>query len=143
MDELDDDRPPTRSLTEEECWARIEAAPFGRIAAHAAGEVDIFPVNHRVDRSGVDGPAIVFRTAAGTKLLELTIHSHVAFQVDGYTDEDAFSVVLKGEAKQLERDSEIEHAETLGVQPWAPEAKDRWVRVQPTEVQGRTFQRAR
>ncbi|GAA2031551.1 pyridoxamine 5'-phosphate oxidase family protein [Agromyces tropicus] len=141
MDEQDVDRPPTRSLSEQECWERIEAAPFGRIAAHAAGEVDIFPINHAVDRTGVDGPALVFRTAAGTKLLELTIHSHVAFQVDGFSDTDAFSVVVKGEARQLERDSEIEHAATLGVHPWAPEEKDRWVRIQPTEVSGITFQR--
>jgi len=141
MDEQDDQRPPTEHLSEEECWARIEAAPFGRIAVFAAGEVDIFPVNHVVDRDGPDGPAIVFRTAAGTKLLELTIHSHVAFEVDGFTDDEAFSVVAKGEARQLERQSEIEHAETLGVRPWAPEPKDRWVRIQATEVRGRGFRR--
>ncbi|MGR0318517.1 pyridoxamine 5'-phosphate oxidase family protein [Agromyces sp. ZXT2-3] len=141
MDEQDDLRPPTEQLGEEECWKRIEAAPFGRIAVFAAGEVDIFPVNHVVDRDGVDGPAIVFRTSAGTKLLELTIHSRVAFEVDGYTDESAYSVVVKGEARQLERQSEIEHAETLGVRPWAPESKDRWVRIQPAEVRGRQFLR--
>ncbi|GAA1058842.1 pyridoxamine 5'-phosphate oxidase family protein [Agromyces bracchium] len=141
MDGQDDVRPPTQQLSEEECWKRIEAAPFGRIAVFAAGEVDIFPINHMVDRDGPDAPALVFRTAAGTKLLELTIHSHIAFEVDGYTDADAFSVVVKGEARQLERQSEIEHAETLGVHPWAPEEKDRWVRIQPTEVRGREFQR--
>jgi uncharacterized protein len=140
MDEQDD-RPPTQELSEEECWNRIEAAPFGRIAAFAAGEVDIFPVNHVVDRAGPDGPSIVFRTSAGTKLLELTIHSRVAFEVDGHTDVDAFSVVLKGEARQLERQSEIEQVETLGVRPWAPEPKDRWVRIRPTEVRGRSFRR--
>ncbi|MGR0218881.1 pyridoxamine 5'-phosphate oxidase family protein [Agromyces sp. ZXT2-6] len=143
MDEQDDDRPPTRHLEEDECWRLIEAAPFGRVAASAAGEVDIFPVNHKVDREGVDGPAIVFRTAPGTKLIELTIHANVAFQVDGYDDEEAYSVVVKGEARQLERSTEIEHAETLGVTPWAPEEKPRWVRIQPTDVHGRAFLRRR
>ena len=141
MDDQDDDRPPTRHLEEDECWRLIEAAPFGRVAAAAAGEVDIFTVNHRVDRAGVDGPAIVFRTAPGTKLIELTIHANVAFQVDGYTDAEAYSVVVKGEARELERSAEIEHAETLGVTPWAPEEKPRWVRIQPTGVHGRAFQR--
>ena len=28
----EDDRPPTRALTEDECWRRIEEAPYGRIA---------------------------------------------------------------------------------------------------------------
>ena len=73
-------RPPTRELSEEECWRLIEAAPYGRIAAAAGGEVDIFPVNHKVD-DGPDGRAIVFRTQPGTKLLELTIHANVAFEV--------------------------------------------------------------
>jgi nitroimidazol reductase NimA-like FMN-containing flavoprotein (pyridoxamine 5'-phosphate oxidase superfamily) len=143
MDEQDDDRPPTRHLEEDECWRLIEAAPFGRVAAAAAGEVDIFTVNHKVDRSGVDGPAIVFRTAPGTKLIELTIHANVAFQIDGYDDAEAYSVVVKGQARELDRSSEIEHAETLGVTPWAPEEKPRWVRIQPTGVHGRAFQRRR
>ena len=141
MDEQDDERPPTRHLEEDECWRLIEAAPFGRVAAAAAGEIDIFTVNHKVDRGGVDGPAIVFRTAPGTKLIELTIHANVAFQIDGYDDAEAYSVVVKGEARELERSSEIEHAEALGVTPWAPEEKPRWVRIQPTGVHGRAFQR--
>lgn len=143
MDEQDDDRPPTRHLEADECWRLIEAAPFGRVAAGAAGEIDIFTVNHKVDRDGVDGPAIVFRTAPGTKLIELTIHANVAFQIDGYDDAEAYSVVVKGQARELDRSSEIEHAETLGITPWAPEEKPRWVRIQPTSVHGRAFQRRR
>lgn len=125
---------PTRRLDEDECWRCIEHAPYGRIAAAAAGQVDIFPVNHRVD-----GRSIVFRTAAGTKLLELTIHSSIAFEVDGVTDEEAFSVVVKGTAEEFDRDAEVVAAERLGVQPWAPEEKDRWVRIVPTGVEGRAF----
>ncbi|MBM7502986.1 pyridoxamine 5'-phosphate oxidase family protein [Agromyces aurantiacus] len=140
MNGQDDDRPPTRELSEEECWRLIEAAPYGRIAAAAGGEVDIFPVNHKVD-VGPDGHAIVFRTAPGTKLLELTIHANVAFEVDGHDEGAAYSVVAKGRARQLERDSEIERVAGLGVTPWAPEPKDRWVRVDVTEVGGRSFQR--
>jgi nitroimidazol reductase NimA-like FMN-containing flavoprotein (pyridoxamine 5'-phosphate oxidase superfamily) len=143
MDEQDDDRPPTRHLEEDECWRLIEAAPFGRVAAAAAGEVDIFPVNHKVDHEGDGGRAIVFRTAPGTKLIELTIHANVAFQVDGYTDTEAYSVVVKGQARELERTSELMRAETLGVTPWAPEEKPRWVRIQPTDVHGRAFRRRR
>jgi nitroimidazol reductase NimA-like FMN-containing flavoprotein (pyridoxamine 5'-phosphate oxidase superfamily) len=143
MDEQDDDRPPTRHLEADECWRLIEAAPFGRVAVGAAGEVDIFPVNHKVDREGDDGPAIVFRTAPGTKLIELTIHANVAFQVDGYSDAEAYSVVVKGQARELERSGEIMRAETLGVTPWAPEEKPRWVRIQPTSVHGRAFRRRR
>ena len=130
-----DERPPTRELSEEECWQRITAAPYGRVAASVAGEIDIFPVNHCVD-----GGSIVFRTSAGTRLLELTIRHQVAFQVDGFTETDAFSVVVKGDAEEFDRQGEVDAAERLGVTPWAPEAKDRWVRITPSEIQGRTFE---
>ena len=134
----DDERTPTRELSEEECWQHLADAPFGRVAATAAGEIDIFPVNHKVD-----GRTIVFRTSAGTKLLELTIRNHVAFEVDGYTETDAFSVVVKGTAEEFDHQSEVAEAERLGVTPWAPEEKDRWVRITATDVRGRTFQRPR
>ncbi|WP_173922563.1 pyridoxamine 5'-phosphate oxidase family protein [Agromyces sp. Marseille-P2726] len=131
-----DERPPTLHLTEDECWQRLRDAPYGRVAASAAGEVDIFPVNHAVDNG-----TIVFRTSPGTKLLELTIRHSVAFEVDGYSETDAFSVVVKGTAQEFDRQSEVEAAEQLGITPWAPEEKDRWVRITPSSVQGRTFQR--
>lgn len=138
MDETAEGRTPTRSMAPEECWERIDAAPYGRIALAAGGEVDIFPVNHRVDARG-DRPVIVFRTSAGTKLLELTIHHGVAFQVDGYSATEAFSVVVKGTAEEFDHEREIASAEELDVRPWAPETKDRWVRITPTEVHGRSF----
>jgi nitroimidazol reductase NimA-like FMN-containing flavoprotein (pyridoxamine 5'-phosphate oxidase superfamily) len=134
----DEERTPTRELSDAECWSRLADAPYGRVAATAAGEIDIFPVNHKVD-----GRTIVFRTSAGTKLLELTIRNHVAFEVDGYTDNDAFSVVVKGTAEEFDRQSEVADAERLGVTPWAPEEKDRWVRITATDVRGRAFERPR
>ncbi|SDL88383.1 pyridoxamine 5'-phosphate oxidase family protein [Microbacterium azadirachtae] len=134
--DIEEGREPTRALTESECWERILAAPYGRIAAAAADEIDIFPINHAV----LDG-AIVFRTAAGTKLLELTIRQRVAFEVDGADAAEAFSVVVKGEAEEFDRDAETLAAEDTGVTPWAPEPKDRWVRITPTGVSGRTFRR--
>lgn len=124
----------TRQLTEDECWERLSHTFYGRIACTAAGEIDIFPVNHKVD-----GRSIVFRTSAGTKLLEMTIRSGVAFEVDGYDELEAFSVVLKGTAEEFDRDADVLAAERLGVQPWAPEEKDRWVRIAPSEVRGRVF----
>lgn len=125
---------PTRQLTEDECWERLSRTAYGRIACTAAGEIDIFPVNHKVD-----GRSLVFRTSAGTKLLELTIRSAVAFEIDGYDNVEAFSVVLKGTAEEFDRDGDVIAAERLGVHPWAPEEKDRWVRITPTNIRGRVF----
>lgn len=131
------ERSPTRQLTDAECWERLAHAPYGRIACTAAGEIDVFPVNHKTD-----GHSIVFRTSAGTKLLELTIRSAIAFEIDGYDEREAFSVVVKGTAEEFDRDAEVLAAERLGVRPWAPEGKDRWVRISPTLVRGRVFELA-
>ncbi|WP_336649031.1 pyridoxamine 5'-phosphate oxidase family protein [Microbacterium sp. MMO-10] len=130
------EREPTRPLEESECWERIRRAPYGRIAVAAADEIDVFPVNHAV----LDG-TIVFRTAAGTKLLELTIRQRVVFEIDGADDVEAFSVVVKGLAEEFDRDADTMAAERTGVTPWAPEPKDRWVRIRPTAVTGRIFAR--
>ncbi len=127
-------RPPAREMRSAECWERIARAPYGRIAATAAGEIDIFPVNHGVDRY-----SIVFRTSPGTKLLELTINRRVVFEVDGVDGDEAFSVVVKGEADQFDRPADVARAEQLGITPWAPGRKDRWVRVTARDIQGRAF----
>ncbi|MBX9718672.1 MAG: pyridoxamine 5'-phosphate oxidase family protein [Microbacteriaceae bacterium] len=122
-------------LTTEECWRLLRSRDLGRIAASAAGTVDIFPINYAVD--GL--PAIYFRTAPGTKLLELAINDRVAFEIDDHDAVEAWSVVVKGRAERLERQSEIDAAELLGLSPWIPTLKYRWVRIRPTEVTGRKF----
>lgn len=134
--ERGDERQPTRALSLDECWDRLAAAPYGRIAARAGGEIDVFPVNH-----GVDDHTIVFRTAAGTKLLELTIHQEIVFQIDGFDAHRAFSVAVKGAAEELQTSADVALAERSGVTPWAPEEKDRWVRITPRVVTGVEFDR--
>jgi len=121
-------------LTSDECWQLLRSRELGRIAASAAGMVDIFPVNY-----AVDGETIMFRTAPGTKLLELAINDHVAFEIDDHDEAEAWSVVVKGRAERVERQSEMDAAETLGLTPWIPTLKYRWVRILPTDVAGRRF----
>ena len=123
-------------LSSDECWSILRATPLGRIAASAGDSIDIFPVN-----VAVDAHSIMFRTAPGTKLLELAINDHVAFEIDGYDEQTAWSVVVKGIAERVERQSEMDAAEELGLAPWIPTLKYRWVRIHPTEVTGRQFAR--
>jgi len=120
----------------EECWRLLASTELGRIATSAGASIDIFPVNY-----AVDGESIVFRTAPGTKLLELAINDHVAFEIDGHDDDAAWSVIAKGVAERLERQSDMDAAEELGLTPWIPTLKYRWVRIHATEVSGRRFAR--
>jgi len=122
-------------LTADQCWQLLRSRDLGRIAASAAGTVDIFPINYAVDST----PAIYFRTAPGTKLLELAINDRVAFEIDDHDETEAWSVVVKGRAERVERQSEMDAAELLGLSPWIPTLKYRWVRIRPTEIAGRRF----
>src|SRR6187401_2958268 len=90
---------PTQVLDEHQCWALLREAQVGRLAVAIANHPDIFPVNFVVDHASV-----VFRTAEGTKLAAAVLGQAVAFEVDGYDADagEAWSVVVKGRAKELE-----------------------------------------
>jgi nitroimidazol reductase NimA-like FMN-containing flavoprotein (pyridoxamine 5'-phosphate oxidase superfamily) len=127
---------PVRELTEEECWDRVAAAPYGRLAMSVFDDVDIVPVNVVLSKGD-----LYFRTAPGSKLAEIAANPRVAFEVDGYDDDTAFSVVVKGVAERIEHYADIDAAEELPLTPWIPTVKYRWVRIHPESVTGRAFRR--
>jgi nitroimidazol reductase NimA-like FMN-containing flavoprotein (pyridoxamine 5'-phosphate oxidase superfamily) len=101
-----------------------------------ADHPDIFPVNFVVDHG-----TVVFRTAEGTKLAGAVLGRAVAFEVDGYEPAagDAWSVVIKGRARELERMQDVFDALDLPLFPWHASPKHRFVRIEPDEVSGRRF----
>ncbi|MBX3100241.1 MAG: pyridoxamine 5'-phosphate oxidase family protein [Salinibacterium sp.] len=123
-------------MSPDACLLALESNTLGRIAIAVAGEAEIFPVNYVLHEGG-----IYFRTAPGSKLLGLTANPNVAFEIDGFDDITAFSVVVKGTAERLEMQSEIAAADLLELAPWAPTAKYRWVRIVPNTIGGRIFRR--
>lgn len=127
---------PVVSLTEEQCWERLAQQELGRIVTRVGDVVDIFPVNYVVDQG-----EILFRTAEGSKLLELTINTDVLFEVDDHTETDAWSVIVRGEARRLQTDDGIQHADSLPLKPWIPTLKHNYVRIAPHELSGRAFRR--
>jgi nitroimidazol reductase NimA-like FMN-containing flavoprotein (pyridoxamine 5'-phosphate oxidase superfamily) len=123
-------------LDEEACWNLLARRELGRLAVWVDGKPDIFPVNYVID-----GPRVLFRTAPGSKLATLSENPDVAFEVDEYDDTHAASVVVKGIATRLEMLADIEAADALPLTPWIPTLKYRWVRISPTSITGRRFQR--
>ena len=123
-------------LDVDDCWALLERGALGRLALTTAGVVDIFPVNY-----AVDGRRILFKTSEGTKLAELTVHDQVAFEIDGADDQTAWSVVVKGIARTLERRMDLDRAEQRRLVSWLPTVKTRLVEIDPLEVTGRAFVR--
>jgi nitroimidazol reductase NimA-like FMN-containing flavoprotein (pyridoxamine 5'-phosphate oxidase superfamily) len=133
---MDENQDAVIALSPEECWARLREQELGRLVTHAAGVLDIFPVNFVAD-----GETIVFRTAEGSKLFELTVEDSVLFEVDDHTETEAWSVVVRGTAHRLETSAEVERADALPLTPWIPTLKYNYVRIEPTAVSGRAFHR--
>jgi uncharacterized protein len=121
-------------LSESECWRLLRAAPYGRLAVAINNHPDVFPVNHLVD-----GNTLVFRSAAGTKLAAAVLGRAVAFEVDGHEEGMAWSVVVKGSARLVERLDEYLDAELLPIRPWFAGPKPNIVRIDTEEVSGRRF----
>jgi nitroimidazol reductase NimA-like FMN-containing flavoprotein (pyridoxamine 5'-phosphate oxidase superfamily) len=133
---MDERQQATEILSESECWDLLGHAEVGRLAVDIAGQPDIFPINFVVDKSG-----IVFRSAAGTKLAGAVLNRFVAFEIDGYLPDErvAWSVVVKGEARAIERMQEVFDAEDLPLFPWLAWEKPNFVRIEPTVVTGRRY----
>ena len=133
---MDERQEATEILSESECWELLDAAAVGRLAVDIAGQPDIFPINFVVADGG-----IVFRSAAGTKLAGAVLNRFVAFEIDGYEpgDRSAWSVVVKGQARPIERMQELFDAEDLPLFPWLAWDKPNFVRIDPMVVTGRRY----
>lgn len=122
-------------LDESACWALLRSAEVGRLAFAVNDRAEIFPINHVVDHA-----TVVFRTAEGTKL-DWGAGRDVAFEVDGYEPQDgeAWSVVVKGRAREIKGMYEALDALELPLFPWHASSKPHIVRIEPTEITGRRF----
>ena len=127
------DRPVT-ILPESECWQLLSSAPLGRLVTSADGSPEIFPVNFVVQNR-----TVLFRTAEGTKLISSAINNQVLFEADDYSAAEGWSFIVKGVARSLHTDQEIEEAERVQLLPWTATVKEHYIRVLPTRVTGRRF----
>lgn len=127
---------PLHELSPDECWERLGTHELGRIVTVVGGHADIFPVNY-----AVDGQSIVFRTAEGSKLVELTINDSVLFEADHYSETEAWSVVVRGHAERVTSPEVADDLDALPLRPMVPTVKRNFVRIVPESVSGRSFQR--
>jgi uncharacterized protein len=125
---------PVRILDGDECWRLLAGESLGRLAARDGDGVDIFPVNYLVHDS-----AIYFRSAPGAKLVDLTAHSGVAFEIDGQLAHRVWSVVVAGIATRIASDVEIHESGIQALATWHPSDKFNYVCLRPTSVTGRSF----
>jgi len=132
------DRSDDEELSAERCWELLGGAELGRLALRTDDGVDVFPVNFLV----TDG-VIYFRSAPGSKLMELTREPAVAFEADGIADRKRWSVVVKGVARRLDSDPEIEASGVLSLHSLSSTEKWNYVAIRATSISGRRFSSAR
>lgn len=124
------------AVDREECVHLLGTQRVGRIAFINGGAPDVLPVNYVVD-----GEAIVFATAAGTKL-SAAERGPVAFEVD-WTDaasHTGWSVVVRGLAQEitdLDRPELVQRVRDLPINPWAAGDRSHLVRIDARTITGR------
>lgn len=125
---------PVHEMSRDECWERLRGNEFGRLAFHLTGEVHIVPINYATDHE-----VLLFRTSQGNKLLGVVMQSDVAFEIDGYGEDEAWSVIVRGDARVLEKRDDRERAENSRLRSWIPTDKEVFVEIVPEEITGRRF----
>ncbi len=138
-DSTDQDWSGLEILSDEQCLARLRSSTVGRVGFVDAGSPSILPVNY-----AMDGRAIVFRSAPGSKLSAGMMQRPVAFEIDAWNAVDhlGWSVLAKGIADEVLDGEEIARLEQLPVRPWSrPDLRDHWVRIMIEELSGREVTR--
>lgn len=127
------------ALDREECVRLLGSQTVGRVVVVDHGAPYVVPVNY-----AMDGDAVVFRTAVGTKL-DAASRSSVAFEVDELDVEarTGWSVVVRGVAQEVtsfDRPDLVSRMAALPLHPWVPGDKPHFIRLAPHTITGRRVQ---
>lgn len=131
---MSEDFEPVSVLSQTECWNLMSRCSLGRLVTSVDGQPEIFPINYVVDNN-----TILFRTAEGTKLVSAVINNNVLFEVDDHNVAEGWSVIVKGLARSLRTDEEIDAAEKAQLLTWTATVKSHYVRIRPLSMTGRRF----
>jgi uncharacterized protein len=125
---------PISILSATESWNLLSSVTLGRLVTSGDGQPEIFPVNFVVQHR-----TVLFRTAPGTKLVSAAVNNQVLFEADDHGLTEGWSVIVKGTARMLRADEEIEEAERAQLLPWIATVKQHYVRIRPLSITGRRF----
>jgi uncharacterized protein len=128
------DGPVLNELSRAECVRLLATVPIGRICYTRQALPAAEPVNFAVH----DG-TIVIRTAAGSKLAAATHHAVVAFEADDLdlVLRSGWSVTVVGRCEEVTDAKDIARLDRLGLESWAPGARNNFIRIVPAIVTGR------
>ena len=119
----------------DECRRLLAADEVGRLALIDGGTPAVFPITY-----AVDGDAVVFRTAPGTKL-SAGPRRRVAFEIDRFdrSRRTGWSVVVTGRLEEVTSydAAALQRVTRLPVEPWAGGERAHWMRIVPDRITGR------
>lgn len=125
--------PGVEALSTAACWRLVESSTIGRLAVERAdGGPDVFPL----DFLARDG-RVYMRTAPGSKLRSIVSRPSVAFEVDGEDRRGWWSVVLRGTARRMDSQAEIDSSGVRDLVSHAPHEKLVYICLEPDIVTGR------
>ena len=120
-------------ISPEQCLELLRTQRVGRVGV-CSGRAGVFPVLYALLDDDV-----VFRTAPGEKLIAAAMRREVVFEIDFFDMEtrSGWSVNVLGTAEEIQHPDELTRADALGLDPWAGEVRDRYVRIRASELSGR------
>jgi nitroimidazol reductase NimA-like FMN-containing flavoprotein (pyridoxamine 5'-phosphate oxidase superfamily) len=128
------DGQPVATLEPPDCWAALRTTERGRLAFSVGDQPEVFPINFVVDHG-----TVVFRTSSTSLVAQAMDGRPVAFEADGRTGDHDWSVVVKGQAREITGLYESLEAAELPIHPEQPGPKSRVARITPTAITGRRF----
>jgi nitroimidazol reductase NimA-like FMN-containing flavoprotein (pyridoxamine 5'-phosphate oxidase superfamily) len=125
-------------LSAEECTSLLTTQRWGRVAVWSGEHPAVLPVLY-----GMLDDDVVFRTGPGEKLIAATLGQQVVFEIDAVDSETrtGWSVNVVARAERIVNPHERDRAEQLGLEPWAGDYRDEYVRLRTEQLSGRRIRR--
>jgi nitroimidazol reductase NimA-like FMN-containing flavoprotein (pyridoxamine 5'-phosphate oxidase superfamily) len=122
------------TLSAQECETLLANHWFGRLAVWSGEHPAVLPVLYGL----LDGD-VVFRTAPGEKLAAAVLGQEAVFEIDAVEParHTGWSVNVVGRVEHIVDPHERERAAQLGLEPWAGDYRDEYVRLRTAQVSGR------
>ena len=127
-------------LPRAECLRLLGTVAVGRISYTRQALPAVEPVNFALDDGG-----IVIRTDPGGKLAAALRRAVVAFEADDLDpgSRSGWSVTVVGRSQEVTDPGDIARLRKLGLESWAPGAREHFIRIEPGIVTGRRLRPAR
>jgi nitroimidazol reductase NimA-like FMN-containing flavoprotein (pyridoxamine 5'-phosphate oxidase superfamily) len=124
-------------LPEGECWSRLRGTSICRLAFSLDGRIEIIPANFMSVKR-----RLLFRTVPGSAIARAA-GSPAAFEVDGWTEREAWSVVVRGPLERVDDPADLRLVEEFGAEPWPSRDEPPTVVAEllPIELRGVRFER--